>query len=125
MEQAQTALGGVMDTLERMSLRQDEIMARLDAMSGHVDVKQEAKPVMSVLKEPDDEASVRERVRVVGVGTPARSVLTTVKQERNKELPKMPVKMNEFSGTEKDRNVQTWVDQLNTIKVVNDWDDYY
>lgn len=41
MEQAQTALGGVMDTLERMSLRQDEIMARLDAMSGHVDVKQE------------------------------------------------------------------------------------
>ena len=35
----------------------------------------------------------------------------------------MPVKMNEFSGTEKDRNVQTWVDQLNTIKVVNGWDD--
>ena len=36
---------------------------------------------MSVLKEPDDEASVvRESVRVVG--TPARSVATTVKQER-------------------------------------------
>ena len=124
VEQTQDGLGRVMEMMERMSLRQDDIMARLEAMSGHVDVKQEAKPVMSVLREPEDEASVaREPVRVVGVATPARSVLTTVKQERNKELPKMPVKMNEFSGTEKDRNVQTWVDQLNTIKMVNGWND--
>ena len=122
VEQTQDGLGRVMEMMERMSLRQDDIMARLDAVTGHVDVKQETKPVMSVLKEPDDEASVvREPVRVVG--TPARSVATTVKQERRKELPKMPVKMNEFSGTEKERNVQEWVDQLNTIKLVNGWDD--
>jgi regulator of replication initiation timing len=120
--QTQDGLGRMMDAVERMSLRQDDIMARLDAMAGHPDVKQETKPVMSVLREPDDEASVvREPVRVVG--TPVRSVAATVKREKIKELPKMPVKMNEFSGTEKDRNVQTWVDQLNTIKVVNDWDD--
>src|SRR4029079_13185390 len=84
--------------------------------------ERDSRPVMSVLKEPDDEVSVREPVRVT-VATPARSVVTTVKQERVKELPKMPVKMSEFSGTQKDRNVQTWVDQLNTIKVVNGWDD--
>jgi RNase H-like domain found in reverse transcriptase/Reverse transcriptase (RNA-dependent DNA polymerase)/Integrase zinc binding domain/Integrase core domain/Retrotransposon gag protein len=121
VEHTRDGLGRVMDAVERMSLRQDDIMARLDAMAGHADGKQEAKPVMSVLREPDDEASVvREPVRV---GTPARSVATTIKRDKIKELPKMPVKMNEFSGTEKDRNVQTWVDQLNTIKVVNGWDD--
>jgi hypothetical protein len=53
-------------------------------------VKQEVKPVMSLLNEPDDEASVvRESVRVAG--TPIRSVVTTtVKQGKIKELPKMP-----------------------------------
>ena len=49
--------------------------------------------------------------------------LSIIKPERKNELPKMPVKMNEFTGTEKDKNVQTWVDQLNTIKVVHGWDD--
>ena len=119
MEQTQGALAQLMETMERMSEKQDVIMARLDAM----DVKQVAKPVMSVLIEPDDGAGAREPVRVVGVSTPAKSVGSTIKSDKNKELPKMPVKMNEFSGTEKERNVQTWVDQLNTIKVVNGWDD--
>ena len=62
-------------------MRQDEIIARVNAMMDR-DVKQDGKPVVSLLSEPDDEASVREPVRVVGNGTPAKSVATTIKQHK-------------------------------------------
>ena len=39
------------------------------------------------------------------------------------KLPKMPVKMKEFSGETKNQNVQSWVDQLTTVQDITGWSD--
>ena len=39
------------------------------------------------------------------------------------DLPKMPVKMQEFTGHNKDQNIQSWVDQLTTVKRIAKWSD--
>jgi hypothetical protein len=50
---------------------------------------------------------------------PTRAYTTT----KRDELPKMPIKMKEFSGHDKEQNVQSWVDQLTTIKRIEHWSD--
>jgi hypothetical protein len=42
---------------------------------------------------------------------------------RSTRLPKMPVKGTKYSGVEKDENVQTWVDEFQTLKVSGGWTD--
>lgn len=53
----------------------------------------------------------------------AGTVITQTITKRVDELPKMPIKMKEFSGHDKEQNVQSWVDQLTTIKRIEHWSD--
>ena len=39
------------------------------------------------------------------------------------KLPKMPTKLDGFSGDKKGQNVQSWVDQLTTIQDITGWPD--
>ena len=61
-----------------------------------------------------------------GDGPSIRTHASTVSHRSDKlyrsiNLPKMPVKMNKFSGVNKEENVQNWVDEFHTLKVAARW----
>ena len=100
--------------LEQQEQTQHDLSMELQMLRTS-DVKEKEAEHPQIQIEP---TSTSTDVRITSTAPTSTNV--TVKKE---ELPKMPIKMKEFSGQDKDQNIQSWVDQLTTIKRIQNWSD--
>lgn len=112
------------ERLEQQQLEQQRLSTELLSLrTSAVPAAGSSEIHIQELKHEIQPQSIKPHLTSTSIQIPVVTTTTNATTKKADELPKMPIKMKEFSGHDKDQNVQSWVDQLTTIKRIQNWSD--